>query len=167
MNTTIDNDSLEDILGMLPDDKNNQTAIVHQPIINDSSNVPAIIQKEEKDVKYVDDELKKLMLVSTDLMSTAKAMMEAMPDGDNVSAVANMISSVNGIITEFNKSVIMNKRFEDTQKLEILKHKLRMKEIEAKSKALPGAIKAETFNQQNNFYAVTPDLIANALIKKD
>ncbi len=113
------------------------------------------------DETYVDKQLKQLMTTSNEILKTAQTMIVAAPDAETISSASSMISSIGHLVSEFNKSVLMDKNFKKKVDLMELKHqkdleKERMK-IEAR-KELTGMRQQETgqlgsgntFIQNNN-----------------
>lgn len=88
------------------------------------SNVPLDGNNKEE---YINNELAKLLKTSNDILNTAHEYIESSPDGENLSAAASIIKSTSDIISEFNKSILQEKRLKSIEEIEKMK-------IEAKEK---------------------------------
>jgi len=125
----IDKEGLDELLGIIEAEVKEDI----QENVSDPEPKPPAVSQEEDPSKFVDDELKKLLATSNRLLQTAQQIMEAVPDGENVSAASSMVSSVHGIISEFNKTVMMKERYREMAKLEEKKFQDRMKLEEFKA----------------------------------
>ena len=66
-------------------------------------------------------------------MDGAKYLIGASPDAESITAAASLISSLGTIMSEFNKSVLLKKKFNETTKIEKMKIKARKELVELRA----------------------------------
>jgi len=139
----INNESLSDLFDLEIDPPKDTTEELSSPLDNSD------------DETYVDKQLKQLMTTSNEILKTAQTMIVAAPDAETISSASNMISSIGNLVSEFNKSVLMDKNFKKKVDLMDLKHKKdlekeRMK-IEARKELIGMRQPTEQLGSGNTF----------------
>ena len=146
MPNVIDTDNLSKIFGV-----ENQLQDDPITVLASTSPITPTIDISEDD--EFDIQLKELMKNANDILSAARYLINTTPDAESIASAASLISSINGIVSEFRKTSQMKKRFEYQKKLELLKiearERMQNKRIEAeKDKVKIGD--GNTINIQNN-----------------
>jgi hypothetical protein len=130
-------------------------SILDEDIIDDSE----LIEKDESDEEfaqdnsYIDEELKGLIQTCKQIMDGAKYLIGAAPDAESIAAAANLIGSLGTIMSEFNKAVLLKKKFNETTKLEKMKIKARKEIIRLRAQLDTKKLSlgdGNTINIQNN-----------------
>ena len=134
----IDNDSLSELFDLEIEPPEDDTP-EDDPSVYDSSD----------DITYVDKQLKQLMVTSNEILKSAQAMIVAAPDAETISSASNMIASIGHLVSEFNKSVLMEKNFKSKVDLMDMKHE---KDLEKER------IKIEARKEIAGMRATTPQL---------
>jgi len=125
--------------------------------------VPVEEPEETDDNMFIDKEIKKLLNTSNRLMSTAQSLLEAAPDPDTVTAASSMISSIGHLLTEFNKSVLMDKRHQNVWQLEKMKIEARRELAEYKASVRLGEGGGGDTYVQNNMIAMSQEDLVDML----
>lgn len=137
----IDNDSLNDLFDL-----------EIEPPENDENMTSSF--DNENDETYVDKQLKQLMTTSNEILKTAQSMIMAAPDAETIGSASSMISSIGHLVSEFNKSVLMDKNFKKKVDLMNMKHKKDLEKerikIEAR-KELTGMRQAQQLGSGGTF----------------
>jgi hypothetical protein len=113
-----------------------------------------------------DKQLKDLMVNANNVMSAANYLISSTPDAESIAAAASLLSSINGIISEFRKSNQMRKRFEYQKRLEEIKIEARERMFEKKIEADKEKIKigdGNTINIQNNMIPFSQEKIVEII----
>lgn len=106
-----------------------------------------------QDNSYIDEELKGLIDTCKQIMDGAKYLIGASPDAESISAAATLISSLGTIMSEFNKSVLLKKKFNETTKIEKMKIKARKELVRLRAQLDTKKLSmgdGNTINIQNN-----------------
>jgi len=119
-----------------------------------------IVQSEDNEEHFIDNEMKKLLKTSNRLMDTAQSLLEAAPDPDTVSAASSMISSISHLLSEFNKTRLIEKRHQNAYELEEMKISARrdLAEFKAQQKSLDAG-SGNTYIQQNSISMSQEELV--------
>jgi hypothetical protein len=127
-NKVIDNESLEEMFGLTD---------ISDGIIEDEYVEEALIaepsDQEGGDNDYIDEELRGLICTCKEMMDAAKYLISAAPDAEAIQAAASLISSLGSIMSEFNKAILMKKKFNEMTKLEKMKIKARKELVHLRS----------------------------------
>lgn len=137
---------VSDILG-IPVDPGNMSVI---PADQTSRDLATVDPSGDDDF---DEQLKMLLKNANEVMGAAKYLINSTPDAESIAAAAGLLSSINGIVSEFRKTNQMRKRFEYQKKLEELKIEARERLMDKKIAADKDKIKigdGNTINIQNN-----------------
>jgi hypothetical protein len=127
-NKVLDNESLEEMFGLTDisdgviEDEYADEVVVVEPIEPDGD-----------DNDYIDDELRGLICTCKEMMDAAKYLISAAPDAEAIQASASLISSLGSIMSEFNKAILMKKKFNEMTKLEKMKIKARKELVHLRS----------------------------------
>ena len=70
------------------------------------------------DEEYLDRELKQLGETANQILASAQTMIHSTPNPETVAAASSLISSIGQLLSEFNKSVLIDKRFKQTRSLQ-------------------------------------------------
>jgi len=129
-----------------------------------------------QDVDYVDVQLKQLLQNSNDILDAAKTMILAAPDNpDLLSSTSNVISSIGQLITEFNKTVLLDKTYKkkieylnEKHKKELEKEKMRIEARQnlalLKSPQTPQIGSGNTIIQNNNYISYSQEDVIKELL---
>ena len=146
----LDPDKLDEIFNLGSD----STERFEEPVIDivattvDSSK-PAEPPKESSD--FIDDEMKTLLSNANGIFKAAKYLIDTSPDAETVASASALIGSITSIISEFNKSILMTKRFKLTKELEDHKQKQKLEILQQKANQLKLDMgKGNTYNTQIN-----------------
>lgn len=125
---------------------------------------------------YIDEELKDLINTCKEMMDAAKYLLSSAPDAESIAAAASLVSSLAAVMGEFNKAVLMKKRFNEMTKLEKLKIRSREKLAKLRARLSTQGTQGlkigdgNTFNVQQNNLNVVPfnqEQIINSIIKEE
>jgi hypothetical protein len=110
-----------------------------------------VVQPEPKsDSDFVNTELKSLLNTTHKLMEAASFILNGAPDAETIASASTLVGSIKDVISEINKSVLIEKRFEEQTKLEQMKIEARtnLEQLKAKHKK-PELGSNNTFIQNN------------------
>jgi len=146
----IDDEGLNELFDIVVEE-----AYVNNDVIEDA---PVVEEQEDcEDTDFIDKEIKKLLSTSNRLMSTAQSLLEAAPDPDTVTAASSMISSIGHLLTEFNKSVLLDKRHNNVWELEKMKIQARKELAEFKAQSRLGEGSNGSTYVQNNMISLSQE----------
>ena len=125
------------------------------------------VQTEEDN--FIDDELRELIDTCKKMMDGAKYLISCNPDAESIAAAANLVSSLGTIMTEFNKAVLLHKKFNRMEKLETMKIKSREKLVRLRAELDKQKIAIgdnNTFVQNNLVSYNQEDIIKNIIAEE-
>ena len=116
-------EKLDEVFGIIPTDINIVKPKEEPEEIIGYEEMPMMSYEEnfQKDNSYIDDELKGLIETCKQIMDGAKYIIGAAPDAESIAAAANLIGSLGTIMSEFNKAVLLKKKFNEQTKIEVMK----------------------------------------------
>lgn len=124
------------------------------------------IEDVKNDEDFFEKELKEILNMSKEMIGSAKYLIDNCPDAETVMAAANMIHSISSLLTEFNKSNVIRKKYHQQRDIEEMKIKAREKLIRLKAELNPNLGSNNTFNlQQNNLMTFQTDKIIHKLLQ--
>jgi hypothetical protein len=151
MSKNFNSKSMDELFNLSNDDdieiESLEVEETNEIILDDQLNNNSKDGKENK----VEEDLSKLLNTANQLLEAAKFSVETTPDdSEAVASAAALINSIGSLIGEFNKSVLINKKHNNSLELEKEKNKYRKELIELKAKLTPSLGSGNTINIQNN-----------------
>jgi hypothetical protein len=114
---------------------------------------------------YVEQEIKQLTITANQILATVHTMIHSTPDAETVSAASSLISSMTHLISEFNKSVLIEKKHRLNKELETMKINARMELAEKRGKKAIGD--GNTFVQDNRTVVISQEDLVKDLLNMD
>ena len=138
------------------------------PPNNAHNNDQSISNKEN----FVEIQLKDLLKTSNEMMDAAKYLINSCPDAETIDSASSMIDSIAKIIAEFNRTIMLGKRFQLQTELEKVKIDARANLIRLRASIQndPKLIMGDgnTINiQQNNLVPFNQESIVRQLIAEE
>lgn len=166
----LDIDHLDKIFNINSDNKSSEEEKIID-IIPTSVSIPVSspeVITPKTDDNFIEEEMKELMKNANEIMKAAKYLISTAPDAETVASASTLISSITSIISEFNKSVLMNKRFKLAKELEDHKQNAKLQILELKNKQTQLSLgKGNTFNTQiNNLVPFSQESVVKAILKE-
>jgi hypothetical protein len=146
--TDIDLSNINKIVDITQLEQDDEPELTEEKIV-----AKPIIEEPKKDeIEVVDSELRELLKTCNDMVKSAKYLLDTSPDAETVAAGASMLTSVQNVIAEVNKSVLLTKKFKLTKELEEKKQQDRIEILNIRAKQLkPQSLgQGNTINVQNN-----------------
>lgn len=145
----LDIDKLDEIFNLGTDSTERLEPVIDvtpTPVDSDKTPEPP---KESSD--FIEEEMKTLLSNANGIFKAAKYLIDTSPDAETVQSAAGLITSITSIISEFNKSILMTKRFKLTKELEDHKQRARLEILQQRANQLKLDMgKGNTFNTQIN-----------------
>ena len=146
MSNIIDDDKLSKVFDFIaeymnPDDLDDFTDSEEEEIVVNATSSTVETEKDKQrepksDSDFVNNELKGLLKTTHKLMDAASFILNGAPDAETIASASTLVGSIKDVISEINKSVLIEKRFEEQTKLEQMKINGRknLEELKAKHK---------------------------------
>lgn len=138
--------------------EDNNTSVATMPSTNIVTNDTEVNTEKQE---YVETELKNLLQTSNDILLVAKDVISTTPDAETIESASKMIASMSTIITELNKSILINQKLSHLTQLEKMKIEARQQLAEYRASLGPKG----DVNIQNNLINYSQEELIKLLNK--
>jgi hypothetical protein len=135
----------------------------HIEVFEEEVQVPKTTLTTSED--SVVEQLSNLLSVANSMLRKAEDLVMRVPDAESIAASSSMILAVHKLISEVNKSVLTDRRFDRMEQLEQLKATNKLQVIKARDK-VPQIGEGASLTQ-NNFYNYSQEDLIDQIIKKE